>query len=95
MVTGCLFLLGFRPGYTLNPALPFILLFGLMVIPPFAKAASTLKASRIKKAVERGILSLIVLNSALAAGFGGLPIGILVLLLLPVSLLIARFFDVS
>ncbi len=95
MVTGCLLLFGFLPGYSLIPALSFILLFGVMVIPPFAKAAFNPEASYIKKAVERGVLSLIVLNSAIAAGFGGFSIGIVVLLLLPVSLLLSRFFEVS
>src|SRR5699024_6164457 len=94
-VTLCLFLLGLRSGYLVWKTSPFILLFAGMVIPPFWKAAVRPEPGVIKKAIKRGVLSLILLNAALAAGFGGFLPGIIVILLLPLSLLLANIFAVT
>lgn len=83
------------PGYQILTASPFLILFGAIVLPPFFKAARTPNADFIKTAVKRGVLSLIILNSTIAAGFAGLILGIAVLLLLPVSLLLSKFFAVT
>lgn len=96
VVTGGLLLLAyFHPSYQMYAALPFVALFGLLVIPPFFKAAVTPKPDFIRAAVRRGILSLIVLNSAIAAGFVGVIFGLTVLALLPLSLLLAKLFAVT
>ncbi len=95
MVTGALLLLGLQSSYNTLIALPFVIVFGSLVIPSFLKAALTPEAALIKKAVKRGVLSLILLNSALAAGFAGWTMGIITALLLPLSLLIAKLFDVT
>ncbi len=96
VVTGGLLLLAyFHPSYQMHTALPFVMLFGLLVIPPFFKAAVTPEAGYIRAAVRRGVLSLIVLNSAIAAGFVGVFFGLAVLALLPLSLLLARIFAVT
>lgn len=95
LVTAVLFLLAILPYYALPEATPFVILFAIMVIPPFFKAASHPTPEFIKAAVKRGVLSLIILNSALAAGFSGFTLGILTLLLLPVSILLARIFAVT
>jgi len=49
----------------------------------------------IGKAVKAGIISLIILNATLASAFAGWMYGVVVLLLLPVSLGIAKKFAVT
>lgn len=95
LVTLCLFLLGLLPDYAVGTALLFIILFAGMVIPPFWKAAFQPEPDLIKKAIKRGVLSLILLNAAIAAGFGGFLLAVIVVLLLPLSLLLARLFAVT
>lgn len=95
LVTICLVLLGFLPGYHVWTASLFITLFAVMVIPPFWKAAFQPEPLFIKKAIRRGVLSLILLNAALAAGFGGFLAGVIVAILLPLSLLLAKLFAVT
>lgn len=95
LVTLCLFLLGLLSSYTVWTAALFIILFGGMVLPPFWKAAMQPEPDLIKKAIKRGVLSLILLNAAIAAGFGGFLTGIIVVLLLPISLLLAKLFAVT
>lgn len=94
-ITALLLLLSMLPSYKLLSAMPFALLFGLMVIPPYISAANTPSPVKIKKAIKRGVISLIILNSALAAGFAGILTGLIVLALLPVSLLFAKLFAVT
>lgn len=95
VVTAILLSLGFSPLYNVLTALPFLLLFAYLVIPPFFRAVFQPEATVIKKAVKRGIISLIILNSAIAAGFGGLLLGIMVLALLPLSFGLSRLFAVT
>lgn len=95
IVTGSLLLFGYQSNYETLTALPFVLLFGFVVIPPFVKAAFTPEPALIKKAVKRGVLSLIILNSAITAGFGGFVFGIIVLILLPISIGLSKLFAVT
>lgn len=95
LITVVLLLLSILPEYELFPAVPFAILFGALVIPPFAKAARAPGPDNIKDAVKRGVISLIILNSTLAAGFGGLFMGLIVVLLLPLSFLLAKAFAVT
>ena len=77
------------------PLLPFFLLwFGMNVRAKLA-AIKDNRPERIKNAVKTGVVSLIPLNACLAAGFLGWPAGVVVLLLLPVSLGLARVFAVT
>lgn len=94
-ITVILLLLSFIDVYSIIPALPFAVLFGVMVIPPFLTAAKEPIPSYIKKAVKRGVISLIILNSTLAAGFAGFWIGLAVLALLPLSMLLSKAFAVT
>ncbi len=95
IVTTGLLIFGYLPDYDVLTALPFALLFGIIVIPPFAKAAFNPEPKLIKKAVKRGVLSLIILNSAITAGFGGFMFGIIVLALLPISIGLSKLFAVT
>lgn len=95
LVTTVLLLLSILDVYTLVTALPFAILFGVMVLPAFVSAASDPVPGKIMTAVKRGVISLIILNSALAAGFTGLIPGLIVLALLPLSFLFSKVFAVT
>lgn len=82
-------------NYHLLSALPFASLFSLLVLPAFVKATQDPSPAIVQKAVKSGVLSLIVLDSAIAAGFGDLFYGLMVLLLLPLSIALARLFAVT
>ncbi|NES21468.1 MAG: UbiA-like protein EboC [Symploca sp. SIO3E6] len=87
--------LGLLKDYQLLAALPFAAFLAVRVLPPFIKAAREPSPELIRGAVKAGILSLIVLDAAVAGGFAGLPYGFLVLGLLPISLVLASLFAVT
>ena len=96
LVTVSLILLAFLlPSYKLLTTLPFVAFFALLVIPPFIKAAVKPTPELIRNAVQKGVLSLIVLNSAIAGGFAGYLFGLVVLILLPLSYLLSKLFAVT
>ncbi|GHA79368.1 UbiA-like protein EboC [Pontibacter akesuensis] len=87
--------LALLPQFNLLYTLPFLLLFAWLIFPPLFKAMPTKEPKLIIKAVKAGILALIVMNASIAAGFAGWQYGLIVLLLLPVSIYIARRFAVT
>lgn len=87
--------LGVLPEYTVLVTLPFLILFVGLVLPPFVKAAINPQAELIQLAVKAGVLSLIVLDATIAAGFTNWYYGLLLLALLPLSRLLARLFAVT
>ena len=76
-------------------ALPFIGLLLYLIFPPLLRAMKSLEALQVMKAVKAGVLALIVLDSSIAAIFGGLSWGLCVLALLPVSRGLAKVFAVT
>lgn len=74
---------------------PFLLLFAFLVFKPLIKAYHLNSPERIKKAVIAGVLSLIVLDAALAVGFSVWWYGLLLLLLLPLSIFLSKLFAVT
>lgn len=94
-VIASLLLLGGRADYRVWHALPFVLVLAVQVVPPFWRAARTPSPDFIRRAVKAGVVALIPLNAALAAGFGGWVYGALVLLLLPLSMGLGRLFAVT
>ena len=95
LVIGNIVGLGLLPEYTLLVTLPFLALFAALVLPPFVKAAITPSPELIQTAVKAGVLSLIVLDATIAAGFANWIYGLLLLALLPVSRFLARLFSVT
>ncbi|MHC5594874.1 MAG: UbiA-like protein EboC [Nostoc sp.] len=87
--------LGLLGEYTAIAALPFALLLAIRVLPNFIKAAREPIAENIRNAVKIGVLSLIVLDASIASGFAGLYYGLLVLILLPISMKLAKVFAVT
>ena len=95
IVIGSILGLGLLPEYTLLITLPFLILFVALVVPSFIQATLTPSPELIQMAVKAGILSLIVLDATIAAGFTNWIYGLLLLALLPLSRLLARMFAVT
>ena len=87
--------LGLLRDYQVFAAVPFAALLSWRVLPPFVKAAREPSPELIRCAVKAGVLSLIVLDAAIAAGFAGLSYGLVVLSLLLISMALAPLFAVT
>ena len=74
---------------------PFIVLFAFMIFRPLINAYRSNSPGNIKKAVIGGVLSLIILDAALATGYSIWWYGLLILLLLPLSMLLSKLFAVT
>lgn len=90
-----IFLLAYAksPGYL--QIIPFLAGLGYMLFPPLLRAIRTQEPKYIGKSVKAAVLSLILVNASLATAFSGWPIGVLILLLLPLSLGLAKKFAVT
>ena len=95
LVWAMLLMLGWLPQFSGFYALPCVLVLMVMTIPPLWTASRSNEPVNIKAAVKAGVLGIIPLNAALAAGFMGWFFGILLLLLLPISILLAKPFAVT
>ncbi len=87
--------LALTPRFQLLPLLPFLLLLAGRVLPPFWKAYQTPQPACLRAAVRAGVLSLIVLDAALAAGYAGLLYGLAVFALTFAAAYLARLFAVT
>lgn len=76
-------------------ALPFILLHIVLIFMPLSKAVRNPIGPNIGKAVKAGVLALIVMDAAWVAMSGNLFAAIAVLILLPISIYIAKAFAVT
>lgn len=95
IVVVALLLLSLFPEFDLYRSFPFLILFAGMIFPPFLNAARDPEPLTIRKAVKRGVLSLMLLNSVIAAGFGGFLLGLIILGLLLLSILLSKVFAVT
>ena len=76
-------------------SLTFLALFAYLIIPPLFSALKQNEARLIGRAVKAGVLALVALNASLAATYGGWLPALVILLLLPVSLALAKIFAVT
>ncbi len=76
-------------------ALPFILLFIIMINVPLFRAMKNPSGPNIGKAVKGGIIALIAMNAAWVAAFATIPFALAVILLLPISLVLGKLFAVT
>lgn len=76
-------------------AILFILLHILLIFNPLIQAIMSPIGSNIGKAVKAGILSLIVMDAAWVAASGNWQVAICVLVLLPISMQIGKYFAVT
>ncbi len=75
--------------------LPLVGVHAWLVGKPLFAAIQNPVGPMIGKAVKAGVLSLIVMNAAWCLAFGYWPLAILVLILLPLSIQLARIFAVT
>jgi 4-hydroxybenzoate polyprenyltransferase len=81
-------------GHFVN-ALFFVLIHALLIYPPLVRAFREPIGKNIGKAVKAGVLALIVMNASWAAAFDALFLGLMIALLLPISILLAKLFAVT
>jgi hypothetical protein len=79
----------------LKIALLFVVLHSVLIFNPLIKAIQNPIGLRIGKAVKAGVLSLIVMDAAWAGVFGNLIFAISILILLPISIKLAKLFAVT
>lgn len=73
----------------------FIALWALMVFLPLRRAIHKPEGKLIGRAVKAGVLALILMNAAWAAAFGVIYLAFIIILLLPLSVLMAKVFAVT
>ena len=73
----------------------FLILFALMTFKPLIKAFIINSPKNIKRAVKSGVLSIIILNCAIAIPYSHWHVGIFMLLLLPLSIFLSKIFNVT
>ncbi|WP_394749698.1 UbiA-like protein EboC [Spongiimicrobium salis] len=76
-------------------SLLFLVLFAVLIFLPLRKAYISNTPKHIKKAVIAGVLSLIVLDAAMAVGFSEWWYGVLILCLMPLSIWLSKLFSVT
>jgi len=76
-------------------SLPFLALLSYFIFPPLVKALKYKEPSLIGRSVKAAVLALIIVNATMAAAFSGWIVGLVILLLLPLSLQLARGFAVT
>jgi len=87
--------LGLTGQLQILPALPFLIFWYGINLRAKYRAWRHNQPKLVMQAVKMGVLSLIPLNACYVAGFAGWPYALGVLLLLPVSLLLAKKFSVT
>ena len=95
LVMAALLAVAIMVSVSVEVVIPFLLLLGYLIYPPLFKALRQSEPRYIGLAVKAGVLSLIVLDAALAAIFAGWLYGLCVLLLLPLSQWLAGRFAVT
>ncbi|MEN8790181.1 MAG: UbiA-like protein EboC [Flavobacteriaceae bacterium] len=83
-----------KPESLLRTA-PFFLLFIVLIYSPLINAYKQNTPQNIQKAVIWGVMAIVALDAILASGFFNLWYGLLVILLLPLSRVMARVFAVT
>lgn len=82
-------------AHTLLYTLPFLLLFVFMIFKPLLIAIREPSGSNIGKSVKAGVIALILMDASWAASFGSLAMALIIILLLPISMGLARLFAVT
>ncbi len=75
--------------------LPILIFFTILIFTPLQNAIKEPSGKNIGKAVKAGVLALIIINAGWAAAFGSIYSAIIILILLPLSLWLARMFAVT
>ena len=94
LVITAILLLSFRQG-TVVWTVVFLLFFGWMIFSKLIKAVQNPLPQNIGKAVKAGVIALVLMNAAWASAFGVLYLAFFIILLLPLSLWLAKKFAVT
>ena len=73
----------------------FLLAFCWMIMKPLTEAIREPAGKNIGKAVKAGVIGLILMDAAWASAFGAWYLAVIILLLLPLSMYLARLFAVT
>lgn len=73
----------------------FVALWAFMIFLPLRNAIRQPQGKMIGKAVKAGVLALILMNAAWASAFGVTYLALIIILLLPLSVLLAKVFAVT
>lgn len=84
-----------REDFFLIQAMPFIAIFLINLLPALIAAFKTQEPLLVRMAVKRGVISIVILDAALGAGFYGIFYGVIILALWPISVLLAKTFAVT
>lgn len=76
-------------------ALLFLIAFAWMIFRALIKAIQKPVPGNIGNAVKSGVLALILMNASWAVAFGAIDLAFIIILLLPLSLWLARLFAVT
>jgi 4-hydroxybenzoate polyprenyltransferase len=76
-------------------AIIFLLPFGWMIFTALIKAIRVPAPQNVGKAVKAGVIALILMNAGWAAAFGAIGVAFVIVLLLPLSLWLAKIFAVT
>jgi 4-hydroxybenzoate polyprenyltransferase len=76
-------------------ALAFLALLVVLIFPPLVRALRAPIGPNIGKAVKAGVLALIIMNASWAAATGAIFLAVIIALLLPVSIALAKLFAVT
>lgn len=90
-----LLLLGRMEDYSLLSSAPYLAILSYFTLKSIIRAIQKPQPEVIKKAVKTGILCLILLDATLASGYAGAWYGLIILLLLPLSISLAKKFAVT
>jgi hypothetical protein len=75
--------------------LAFLALLIVLIFPPLVRAFREPIGPNIGKAVKAGVLALIIMNACWAAATGSIFLAVIIALLLPVSIAVAKLFAVT
>jgi 4-hydroxybenzoate polyprenyltransferase len=76
-------------------AIFFLVILAILIYPPLIRAFREPVGKNIGSAVKAGVLALIIMNASWAAAFGAIYLALVIVLLLPVSILLAKLFAVT
>lgn len=85
----------YLPDFNLLFALPYLFLFVIAAFSSLLNAYFKPQPQQIRKAVTLGIVSLIVLDAAIASGYAGWWYGLILLVLIPLTIFMAKKFAVT
>ncbi len=94
-VCGGILFLGLDPKFKWVWAAPVVAFLCYRIMPPLWRAFREPLAANVRAAVKTGVLSLIILDAALATGYAGPLYGVAVLVLLIIAAALARIFAVT